>query len=87
MVILSLSFFFVNNKLFSIMLNMWTMKLYIFIKNRIADKEAIPTGTASVKKGIFFLNMISFHKYYVFDYLHNFLNSSATNWTFVPMTT
>lgn len=70
------------------MLNMWTVKLYIFIKNRIDDKEAIPTGTASVKKGIiFFLNMISFHKYYVFDYLHNFLNSSATNWTFVPMTT
>lgn len=44
------------------MLNMWTVKLYIFIKNRIDDKEAIPTGTASVKKGIFFLNMISFHK-------------------------
>ena len=61
MVILSLSFFFVNNKLFSIMLNMWTVKLYIFIKNRIDDKEAIPTGTASVKKGdYFFLNMISF---------------------------
>ena len=69
------------------MLNMWTVKLYIFIKDRIDDKEAIPTGTASVKKGIFFFNMISFHKYYVFDYLHNFLNSSATNWTFVPMTT
>lgn len=63
MVILSLSFFFVNNKLFSIMLNMWTVKLYIFIKDRIDDKEAIPTGTASVKKGIiFFFNMISFHK-------------------------
>ena len=55
MVILSLSFFFVNNKLFSIMLNMWTVKLYIFIKDRIDDKEAIPTGTASVKKGIIFL--------------------------------
>ena len=52
--ILSLSFFFVNNKLFSIMLNMWTVKLYIFIKDRIDDKEAIPTGTASVKKGIIF---------------------------------
>jgi len=36
------------------MLNMWTVKLYIFIKNRIDDKEAIPTGTASVKKGIIF---------------------------------
>ena len=54
MVILSLSFFFVNNKLFSIMLNMWTVKLYIFIKDRIDDKEAIPTGTASVEKGIIF---------------------------------
>ena len=42
------------SKLFSIMLNMWTVKLYIFIKNRIDDKEAIPTGTASVKKGIIF---------------------------------
>lgn len=37
------------------MLNMWTVKLYIFIKDRIDDKEAIPTGTASVKKGIIFL--------------------------------
>ncbi|CBL11469.1 hypothetical protein RO1_07610 [Roseburia intestinalis XB6B4] len=36
------------------MLNMWTVKLYIFIKDRIDDKEAIPTGTASVKKGIIF---------------------------------
>ena len=67
MVILSLSFFFVNNKLFSIMLNMWTVKLYIFIKDRIDDKEAREFDTLKSKKvpqsleiGLFFCQIFIF---------------------------